>query len=238
MHTIKKYKKQIAFLLLTLIFYTAVSNIYTATILIVSIGFHEYSHLFAANILKLETKGFYLIPFVGGVSIISDKYKSLWQQAIVALAGPIGGGLLATLLVVCCSITKISYIGYAAFIMLSLNIFNLAPLSFLDGGQIIDTIIISISEKAGVVWKFISTIAGIVLIWKLNIFIASIITAFALPSAISNLVSIKNQKPTDIVKLSGRQAIIILAIYLSTVCYLFVMAVWTYNIVNINNLIF
>lgn len=153
--------KQIGMGLLTLVIYSAVIGWDNALILIAAIGFHESSHLLAAYKLGFRTKGFYLIPFVGGVALIEGRYRTLWQQAQVVLAGPMGGGLLAGVTALAWFFTKSAFLGKAAGIMCLLNLFNLLPLSFMDGGQLLGTITYTVNRTLGFVCLAVSTtIAG------------------------------------------------------------------------------
>lgn len=152
--------KQIGFAVLTLAVYSAIIGFDNALLLIVAIGFHESSHLLAAHKLGLKTKGFYLIPFVGGVALIEGRYKSLWQQAQVVLAGPVGGGLLAGATALVWYFTGNAWIGRAATIMCLLNLFNLLPFSFMDGGQLLGTITYTVSRTLGFVCLTVSTVVA------------------------------------------------------------------------------
>ena len=142
----------------------------------IAIGFHESCHLWAAKSQKLQTRGFYIFPFMGGVALVADTYKTLAQQAIVVLAGPIGGGLLALLTAVLYYFTSVPLIAAAASWMLLINVLNLLPLSCLDGGQLLDTITYSINRTVGMVFKITSNIvAPIVMLIFFNPMIAIII---------------------------------------------------------------
>lgn len=149
-----------------------------AVLLIFGVGFHECCHLYAAKKLRYPTGGFYLLPFLGGVSFVTSQYRSLKDQAIVVLAGPLGGGLMACLFSVAYFITHIPIIGAAAVWMLILNMFNLLPLSFMDGGQLMGTITYSISRKFGLICKIISTLAAMALLLKMNWGLALVISLF------------------------------------------------------------
>src|SRR5512142_2482919 len=88
-------QKQVFSIFLTFIVYCLLVPWQAALLLVVAVGFHESSHLWAAHKMGLQTKGFYLVPFMGGVAFINGPYRTLGQQAFVVLAGPFGGGLLA-----------------------------------------------------------------------------------------------------------------------------------------------
>jgi Zn-dependent protease len=164
----KETLKQIGFAIFTFVIYTIFINWKAATLLTLAIGFHEYSHLWAAKRLDLPTRGFYLIPFMGGVSLVAGRYKSYAEQAFVVIMGPVGGGLLAA---VCAGIyfytgAQYTWLASAALWMAILNLFNLLPLSFLDGGQMMRCITHSINTTFGVMCMTASTIVGVVIMFK------------------------------------------------------------------------
>lgn len=166
--------KQIGYALATFAVYTWLLNWKVALLLTIGIGFHEYSHILAAKMMGLKTKGFYLVPFMGGVALIEGRYRTYGQQAFVVLGGPIGGGLLATVTAVVYYITGYPILAAAAQWMFFLNLFNLLPMSLLDGGQIMNTITYSINHTFGVVMLTISTVAAVVVLWFWNPILAGL----------------------------------------------------------------
>jgi Zn-dependent protease len=120
-----------------------------ALLIIIALGFHESSHVVAMKHKGFRTKGFYFIPFLGGAAIAEDKYKTYADNAFIALAGPIGGLVLAIGTYVAYLITGLPMLAAAAGWMAMLNLFNCFPLGMLDGGQVMKAIAMSISEKVG-----------------------------------------------------------------------------------------
>jgi Zn-dependent protease len=76
------------------------------------------------------------IPFLGAYVAFRDERINPWQHALISLAGPFTGGLAAAALWVYGESTGSSLfqaLGYTGFF---LNLFNLLPIGFLDGGSI------------------------------------------------------------------------------------------------------
>jgi len=185
-------RKQIGFALFTFIVYTLFVNWKIAILLMVGVGFHEYSHLWAARRVNIPTKGFYLVPFMGGVAIIDGKYQSYWHRVFVVLAGPIGGGLLALATLGLYLITGIPFLAAAASWMCLLNVFNLLPLSFMDGGQLMDSITYSLNRTLGVMCHIGSTLIAIFVLWKLNPVLSILAGFFGGSSALHEFLNWKN----------------------------------------------
>lgn len=177
--------KQIFFAIFTFVVYTLLINWKVAILLMVGVGFHEYCHLWAARRMGLETKGFFLVPFMGGVALVAGRYRAYAQQAFVVLAGPAGGGLLAFVTAGLYYLTGLPFLAASAMWICVLNLFNLYPLSFLDGGQLLDTISYSINRTLGVILHTLSFVVAAVVLFKLNIVIAILIIFFGGASVIS-----------------------------------------------------
>ncbi len=97
---------------------------------------HEVGHAVAIRAKGLRAGLLVFIPFIGGAVTLKDQPRSVWDDALIGLAGP-AAGTAASL--VCLQIYKsigdplwllIAFLGFA------LNLFNLLPLGMLDGGRI------------------------------------------------------------------------------------------------------
>lgn len=139
-----------------------------AAAIIFTIAFHEYCHLMMASKLGMKTKGFTMIPFVGGMSFVTSGYKTLWDQALVVFAGPLGGGLMSFITFGTYLLTGNPFLGAVAFWMGVLNLFNLFPISFMDGGQLMNCITYSINRKIGMYFMMASTVIGSLMIGYVN----------------------------------------------------------------------
>ncbi|MCV6622581.1 MAG: site-2 protease family protein [Cellvibrionaceae bacterium] len=113
-----------------------------ALALILVLCFHEYGHVWAMKRSGLKTKGFYLIPFVGGMAI-GDRASSHWQHVFISMMGPCFGLLMSAACYVTYLITGNHFIGLLASISALLNMFNLLPVLPLDGGQVVKSMVFS-----------------------------------------------------------------------------------------------
>lgn len=167
--------KQIGFAVFTFAVYTLLLNWKVALILTVGIGWHEYSHILAAKKIGIKTGGFIMIPFLGGLAFVVEGYKSYAQQAFVVLMGPVGGGILAAITALAYYFTGYPLLAVAAYWMCLINLFNLLPCSFLDGGQLMDTVTYSFNKTLGLVCKTVMTVVGVFIIFKFNPIISVIV---------------------------------------------------------------
>jgi len=149
-----------------------------AAAVVFTIGFHEYCHLTMAAKLGMKTQGFILIPFVGGMAFVPSGYKTLWNQAQVVFAGPLGGGLMSFITLGVSFLVGSPFLGAVAFWMGVLNLFNLFPISFMDGGQLMNTITYSINRKMGLYLMVASTVIGTLGIACINPILSAFVFIF------------------------------------------------------------
>jgi Zn-dependent protease len=98
---------------------------------------HECGHLVVAKQCGLQVGAPIFIPFVGALIALKEAPKNAWIESKVGIGGPILGTLGA---VVCESIfllTGNTFFRDLAYTGFFLNLFNLVPLGFLDGGRIV-----------------------------------------------------------------------------------------------------
>lgn len=98
---------------------------------------HECGHLVVAKKFGLPVSAPVFIPFMGAFILLKDQPRNAWMEACVGIGGPMLGALGA---LVCNSLGEmldspfliaLAYTGYF------LNLFNLTPVGFLDGGRIV-----------------------------------------------------------------------------------------------------
>jgi Zn-dependent protease len=104
---------------------------------VVLIFVHECGHLIAAKRLGLRVGAPVFIPFMGAFIALKDAPRNAWIEAQVGIGGPLAGAAGSA---VCYGIYQ--YTGNELFKGLAysgffLNLFNLAPIGFLDGGRIV-----------------------------------------------------------------------------------------------------
>lgn len=170
--------KQVAAAIITVAIYTAILGWKVALLLAVGVGFHEYGHLWAARRMGLETKGFYLLPFMGGVALVAGRYKTYGQQAFVVIMGPLWGAFLALVSFGVYFLTHQVFWLQASAWMALLNLFNLLPLSFMDGGQLMGTITYSIHKTLGMVCHTVSTVIAIFVLFHYNPVLSALVSVF------------------------------------------------------------
>lgn len=138
-------------------------------LLMIAIGWHESGHVWAMKKTGMKTKGFYFLPFIGGAAIAEDEYKTYAQNAYISIMGPIWGAAMAWAAGGLYYWTHNPMWATAAAWMATLNLFNLLPITPLDGGQLVRSIAFSIHRTLGLFFLVVSLIAGAVVMWHFKI---------------------------------------------------------------------
>jgi Zn-dependent protease len=97
---------------------------------------HEMGHYVAARQRGLNVGAPMFIPFVGAWIDLKDQPVDVATEAYVAMAGPLVGTVAAVLVYLWGRSEESSLLLAIAYAGLFLNLFNLLPLSPLDGGRI------------------------------------------------------------------------------------------------------
>jgi Zn-dependent protease len=98
---------------------------------------HECGHLIVAKKFGLPVSAPVFIPFMGAFILLKDQPSNAWMEACVGIGGPILGSLGA---LGCNSLGEIFNMPLLIALASTgylLNLFNLMPVGFLDGGRIV-----------------------------------------------------------------------------------------------------
>jgi Zn-dependent protease len=98
---------------------------------------HELGHLLAARKCGLKVGAPVFIPFMGAIIALKEAPRDAWIEAQVGIGGPMLGALGAALCEVIHLATGNPMFRALAYTGFFLNLFNLAPISPLDGGRIV-----------------------------------------------------------------------------------------------------
>jgi Zn-dependent protease len=98
---------------------------------------HECGHLIVAKKFGLPVSAPVFIPFMGAFILLKDQPRNAWMESCVGIGGP----MLGTLGAVACHLLGQTQNSPTLLALASsgyfLNLFNLMPVGFLDGGRIV-----------------------------------------------------------------------------------------------------
>jgi Zn-dependent protease len=98
---------------------------------------HELGHVIVAKRLGLPVSAPVFIPFMGAFILLKETPKNAWIEAQVGIGGPLFGAAGAVLCYAIYFATGQPLWAALAYSGFFLNLFNLAPIGFLDGGRIV-----------------------------------------------------------------------------------------------------
>lgn len=98
---------------------------------------HECGHLIVARQFGLRVSAPMFIPFMGAIIALKDQPKNAWVEACVGIGGPLLGAVGAALCAAVYQFTGQPIFRALAYSGFMLNLFNLMPVGFLDGGRIV-----------------------------------------------------------------------------------------------------
>lgn len=98
---------------------------------------HECGHLLAAKRFGLKVGAPVFIPFMGAFIALKEAPRNAWIESVVGIGGPLlgsAGALVCEWLYAATGNMMFRALAYTGFL---LNLFNLMPVGFLDGGRIV-----------------------------------------------------------------------------------------------------
>jgi Zn-dependent protease len=122
---------------------------------------HEMGHLIAMKIKKIPASPAIFIPFVGAMISVKGEIKDAKTEAFIAYGGPLAGLISILPAIPLYILTEDPLYALIIYLGAFVNLFNLLPVSPLDGGRIVTTLSTHI-------WAL-----GLLVLLGLNIFMPS-----------------------------------------------------------------
>jgi Zn-dependent protease len=100
---------------------------------------HEMGHYVEAKRLGLDPALPVFLPFLGAYVALRNMPFDPWRSALVSIAGPIAGGAGAGVLLAVGEAQDSRFLLALAYVGFFLNLLNLIPVGFLDGGHLLQS---------------------------------------------------------------------------------------------------
>lgn len=123
-------------MLLSMVAYSFVFGWWYAVGFVLLILFHELGHYAAAKQRNLDVGAPTFIPFVGAWIQLKEQPMDVETEAYVGIAGPVAGTIAAMVCYYGAEALHSQLLLALAYAGFMINLFNLIPLSPLDGGRI------------------------------------------------------------------------------------------------------
>jgi Zn-dependent protease len=98
---------------------------------------HDAGHFFEAKRQGLNPQLPVFVPFLGAYVALRNQPFDPWRNALVSIAGPVAGGLGALACLGYAEATDSRFWFALAYTGFFLNLINLVPIGFLDGGHVL-----------------------------------------------------------------------------------------------------
>jgi Zn-dependent protease len=105
--------------------------------LVILLFVHEMGHVLEAKRQGLPVSAPLFIPFLGAMITMKEMPQDAWNEAKVAIAGPIVGSAGAGAIWIAGEVADSNHLRALAFLGFLINLFNLLPVVPLDGGRIV-----------------------------------------------------------------------------------------------------
>lgn len=150
-----------------------------ALAIIALILIHESGHIWMMKRYGMKTKGIYLIPLLGGVSVGNERtFPSRKGEADIALMGPIWGLIATVITAGIYFVTNEAFFAAAAGWMAMVNLVNLLPVNPLDGGRILKSIAFSVNSRLGMLSLYAGLIACGIILYETELFLFFLLLIF------------------------------------------------------------
>ena len=100
---------------------------------------HEMGHYLEGKRQGLDPALPVFLPFLGAYVALRNVPFDPWRNALVSLAGPVAGGLGALAVLLVGEAQNSNFLLALAYVGFFLNLFNMLPIGFLDGGHLMQS---------------------------------------------------------------------------------------------------
>jgi Zn-dependent protease len=172
---------------------------------------HECGHLIAAKRIGLKVGAPVFIPFMGALIALKEAPRNAWIEAQVGIGGPLlgtAGGIVSYWVYLMTGNELFRALAFSAFF---LNLFNLAPIGFLDGGRVATAL-------SPWLWLIGAVVIGLLMVLRFN-FILLLIFIMSLPRLFS-LFRGKTEAEARYYEVTPAQRIIMGALYFGLIAFL------------------
>jgi Zn-dependent protease len=135
-------------------------------LLLIVLFFHELGHFMAMKVFRYRSVRMFFIPFFGAAVTGKRVERAAWKTAIVALMGPIPGLALGFVIAIVAIGAGSVALERVAWILIVLNGFNLLPITPLDGGWVMQSLIFMRHPLAESVFKAVAAV--VIILWGIQ----------------------------------------------------------------------
>jgi Zn-dependent protease len=128
-------------------------------LLVAVVLFHELGHWVGMRLFGFQDVKMFFIPFMGAAVSGRNTGAVAWKEALVLLMGPMPGLMLGFALLLKTAFAPSQLMANVGVLLVSLNAFNLLPLTPLDGGKLFQLLIFSRNQLLEILFTVFAGLA-------------------------------------------------------------------------------
>ncbi len=156
-------------LAISLAVWSAVFDWRQALALVAVLLVHEMGHAIAMRAFGWKDMSMFFIPFMGAIVTGQPRETAAWKQVVSLLAGPLPGLIAGVAALTWAShAPDRAFVSNVALMAITINLFNLLPITPLDGGQLVDIALFSRWPQLRAAFAVASVVGFALLAYKLD----------------------------------------------------------------------
>jgi Zn-dependent protease len=156
-------------LIYILVYYALFRDLRSILFLVIVIIIHESGHFIAMRSFGYSNVRMLFVPMFGAFVSGQPAAVDPGRKMIVLFSGPLPGIILGMISALVYTVTHQYFFYLLALMFIFLNVFNLLPLTPMDGGQMLDVLFPSYSKWVQTLFIILSSLAlGIITYWSRN----------------------------------------------------------------------
>ncbi len=152
-------------LLLSILFFGWLLGPFDAAAILLVLLIHELGHLLAMQAFGYRNLAIFFVPLLGAAATGYKPHATPWQESLVLLAGPVPGLLLAAALLYYPAeglpLPAIEFIRAFVNFSVWINLFNLLPFGVLDGGRLVQLVVLGRFPRIRALFAALGAIIGL-----------------------------------------------------------------------------
>lgn len=112
--------------------------------LLAVVALHEFGHYLAMRMTRYQNVSVFLLPGIGGVATGRKADATPFEKVLVYLAGPMPGLFIGMAVLVALHVAQVApptWLSSLLWVLLAINYLNLLPVTPLDGGRVVETLL-------------------------------------------------------------------------------------------------
>jgi Zn-dependent protease len=149
-------------------------------VLLLVIAFHEAGHAAGMRLFGFKDVRMFFIPFFGAAVSGRARGVAAWKEAVVSLLGPLPGIIAGIVIYVVMQRRPFPLAVTLVQSLLFLNVFNLLPFGFLDGGRFLERVLFSRHRVLEVGFQGVGCVLLALLAAKASLFVLGFFALFTI----------------------------------------------------------